>query len=240
MITTLKFPMTFNTDRLKADLASALGHDWIAHYNTAAYSGDWNSIALMSSGGKAVNIQAFPIANVPVVETEVMNECTYFREVLESFGFAKTSVRLLRLHAGAEIKPHKDYCLGYEDGVFRIHIPIVTNPDVEFIVAGQRVIMDEGTCWYINANEEHSVANRGAEDRIHLVIDGERNAWTDTLFFSQAPEESFQLPPMPLSNEVRLQMIEELKKQDTPTARTLIATLLDELNRNNVAPRRHT
>jgi quercetin dioxygenase-like cupin family protein len=225
LIRHLRFPMTFDPQRLKADLERVLRKEWVSHYNTGAYSGNWTSIALLAAGGDSRSINALPNEQLPAVETEVMEDCAYFREVLNDFRFEKTTARLLCLEAGAEIKPHRDYCLGYEDGVFRLHIPVVTNPDVEFILAGERLIMDEGTCWYINANEEHSVANRGTENRIHLVIDGERNAWTDQLFFSMAPEEQFQHRPVELKPEDKERMIAELEKMGTPAAEELIRQL---------------
>lgn len=224
-ITALKFPMDFDVARLQADLEKVLQQQWVAHYNTGAYSGNWTSIALLAAGGDSQTINALPTEQQPVTETEVMQECAYFREVLDSFEFPKTTARLLCLEVGAEIKPHRDHCLGYEDGVFRLHIPIVTNPGVEFILAGERVIMNEGTCWYINANEEHSVANRGTENRIHLVIDGERNEWTDKLFFSLASEEQFRPEEKPMSETDRQRMIEELERLGTPAAQALIRQL---------------
>jgi quercetin dioxygenase-like cupin family protein len=224
-VTSLKFPMTFDVARLQADLEKVLKKQWVAHYNTGAYSGNWTSIALLSAGGDSQTINALPTDRQPVTETEVMEGCAYFREVLNGFLFEKTTARLLCLETGAEIKPHRDYCLGYEDGVFRLHIPIVTNPDVEFVLAGERIVMDEGTCWYINANEEHSVANRGTENRIHLVIDGERNEWTDQLFFSLAPEEQFQPKKTEMSDESTQRMIEELERLGTPAALALLKQL---------------
>ncbi len=224
-ITSLKLPFTFNPEKLKEDLNLALQHSWVAHYNKKDYQGDWDLIALMSSGGKSEAIYASALTKDPVQETDVLKDCPYFREILNSFDFEKITVRLMRLRVGAVIKPHKDNCLGYEDGEFRIHIPIITNPDVEFMVAGERVIMEEGTCWYFNANEEHSVANRGTVDRIHLVIDGIRNSWTDNLFFSQASKEHFERPPVPISDSDKALMIAELKLQDTPGARMLLKKL---------------
>jgi len=222
----IQFPFTFDRSLLKADLEKILGKNWTAHYNSGAYSGNWTSVSLLAAGGKSSNINALPNEKEPVTETEVMEGCDYFREVLNSFECPKTTARLLKLDVGAEIKPHKDYCLGYEDGVFRIHIPIVTNPDVEFILDGERIIMEEGSCWYIDANKEHSVANRGTKDRIHLVIDGNRNEWTDRLFFSMASEEQFQSPQKQSTDpKFQKRMIEELKRMNTPESLELIRQL---------------
>jgi gentisate 1,2-dioxygenase len=109
-----------------------------------------------------------------------------------------------------------------------MHIPIVTNPDVEFILDGERIIMNEGECWYIDANFIHSVANKGTEDRIHLVIDGIRNEWTDDLFFKQADKNRFIKPEKTLSDDEKTQIIAELKRMNTEASQKIIDDLLKQ------------
>jgi quercetin dioxygenase-like cupin family protein len=225
LIRHLKFPMQLDIWKLKEDLHKVMDSNWIGHYNTNDYSGEWSSVALMSVNGKSDNIYALNHAEDAIQSTEILEFCNYFKQILEEFQFKKTAVRLLRLAVGAEVKPHSDYCLGYEDGCFRMHIPIITNPDVEFILDGERIIMNEGECWYIDANFTHSVANRGTEDRIHLVIDGIRNEWTDNLFFQQADENHFIKPVKDFSEEQKNQIIEELKRMNIPVAQELIDNL---------------
>jgi quercetin dioxygenase-like cupin family protein len=225
LIRSIKFPIVFDTEKLKNDLSKIINKKWTDHYNTNDYTGKWTSVALMSKDGKSDSIYAFASNNDEIVNTEILDSCTYFKEVLEGFLFEKTAVRLLQLAVGAEIKPHSDHCLGYEDGSFRLHIPIITNPDVEFILDGKRLIMNGGECWYIDANFEHSVANRGKQDRIHLVIDGIRNDWTDDLFYKEASENEFQKPKTVMSEEQKLLMIAELRKMNTAAADHIIRTL---------------
>ena len=230
LIRHIQFPLYFDTNLLKNDINKVLSTNWIKHYNTNDYEGDWSSIALMSQGGKSENIYALPSNNDEVTFTEILDACQYFKEVINQFKFQKTSVRLLRLSVGAEIKPHKDYCLGYEDGCFRIHIPVITNDDVEFILDNKKLIMKEGECWYINANFTHSVANRGTNDRIHLVIDGIRNEWTDELFFKNAKKEGFEKKVIQNTKEEKEKIIQELRKMNTSVADKLIADLLNEID----------
>jgi hypothetical protein len=225
LIRSITFPFTFDTDRLKTDLQKIMSKNWTDHYNKNDYEGSWTSIALMSIGGKSDHIYAFNPNSEEVINTEILNSCGYFKEILEGFLFEKTSVRLLRLAVGAEIKPHSDHCLGYEDGCFRLHIPIITNSEVEFILDGTRLIMNEGECWYIDANFIHSVANRGTADRIHLVIDGIRNEWTDDLFFKHANQEQFIKPIPEISPEQKKQMIEELERMNNPALQEIIQNL---------------
>lgn len=230
LIRHIQFPLYFDTNLLKNDINKVLSTNWIKHYNTNDYEGDWSSIALMSQGGKSENIYALPSNNDEVTFTEILDACQYFKEVINQFKFQKTSVRLLRLSVGAEIKPHKDYCLGYEDGCFRIHIPVITNDEVEFILDNERLIMKEGECWYINANFTHSVANRGTNDRIHLVIDGIRNEWTDVLFFKNAKKEGFEKKVIQNTKEEKEKIIQELRKMNTSVANKLITDLLNEID----------
>jgi hypothetical protein len=50
------------------------------------------------------------------------------------------------------------------------------------MLGGQRVVMNEGECWYNDFNLPHSVANHGTTDRVHLVIDCVLNDWLRALF----------------------------------------------------------
>ncbi|WP_300568900.1 aspartyl/asparaginyl beta-hydroxylase domain-containing protein [Flavobacterium sp.] len=225
LVRSIKFLFVFDKELLKNDLQKVMDKNWIAHYNTNDYNGKWTSIALMSANGKSDNIYALNKSSEEVIYTEILDSCNYFKEILDGFLFEKTAVRLLLLAIGAEIKPHSDHCLGYEDGSFRLHIPIITNSDVEFILDDTRLIMNEGECWYIDANFIHSVANRGTIDRIHLVIDGVRNEWTDDLFFKQANQKQFIKPIPEISEQQKKLMIEELERMNNPALREIIDNL---------------
>ncbi|MCW5518301.1 aspartyl/asparaginyl beta-hydroxylase domain-containing protein [Aureitalea sp. L0-47] len=208
MITLLELPFQFDPVRLTRDLIAASSGQWKAHFNTTGYVGDWSVIALYAPGGDASNINAFHTEDGQILPTPLLKDCPYFKEVISRFECPILTARLMKLDAGAVIKPHKDHASGYEDGMFRVHIPIHTNSDVEFILDSERIVMKEGECWYTNVNFEHSVANRGEAARVHLVIDGKRNDWSDKLFFSLAPEEDFIPKKKEYSKEELQQMIE--------------------------------
>ncbi|MDI6047060.1 aspartyl/asparaginyl beta-hydroxylase domain-containing protein [Flavobacterium yafengii] len=225
LVRSIKFPFVFNKEELVADTYKIIQKKWIDHYNSNDYKGKWTSIALMSKGGKSTNINAFSNSTEDFMPTDVLDSCNYFKEILNGLLFEKIAVRLLNLGPGAEVKPHRDHCLGYEDGVFRLHIPIITNSNVEFILDGQRLIMNEGECWYLNANFLHSVKNGGDKDRIHLVIDGIRNEWTDQLFFREASVDEFVKPIPVIDADQKKLIIAELEKMNLPVAKELIKNL---------------
>ena len=175
--------LSFDPTLLQQDLKQIPDDLWTAHFNTRDYEGDWFGVALRGPAGAVHPIQALysdPMAN-EWSNTPILNECEYFQQVLKAFACPLQSVRLLKLGAGAVIKEHRDHALGIEDGMARLHVPVQTNPDVEFVLNERRVIMNEGECWYLNFNLPHRVNNRGQTDRIHLVMDCVVNEWLNTL-----------------------------------------------------------
>lgn len=222
----LKLPFQFDEKELVQDLKSAQEAIWTAHFNRAGYEGEWKVIPLYAPKGDPTNIFALQQESPELAPTPLMLHCPYFQQLILQFKCPLLSVRLLKLGMGAEIKPHRDHELGYEDGCFRLHIPITTNSGVSFILDGEKLDMQPGECWYTNVNFVHSVANKGETDRVHLVLDGERNHWSDEIFFSLAPKASF-FPEKeePLSLEMLQGMIENLQEQDNLAARSLIVEL---------------
>lgn len=193
MLKSYKLPLDFDPVRLKADLARLQPGEWVPHFNTSYYEGDWSGIALRAVGGRAGQLYPDPTATADFADTPILARCLYFRDVLAAFHCPLTSVRLLKLAARSSIREHSDYKLGFEDGEMRVHVPVVTNLDVAFFLAGDQVIMREGEAWYLNLNLRHRVENHSDTDRIHLVIDCVVNDWMREFF----PAEMAQAPMRP-------------------------------------------
>ena len=78
---------------------------------------------------------------------------------------------LTRLHAGSEIRRHKDRGQ-LTAKTHRIHVPIVTNPDCLFSIEDEVKHLGAGEIWVIdNVGRFHSVENKGTQNRIHLILD---------------------------------------------------------------------
>jgi len=184
----VQLPFQFDAARLQAELAHIMAEEYVPHFNTAYYQGDWSAVPLRSIGGRTDHIYPDPTARDAFADTLLLARCAYIREVLGTLHCPLHAVRYLRLKVGSVIKEHRDYELGFEDGEVRLHIPVITNPGVEFVLNQVRVVMNEGECWYLNVNQPHRVANRGATDRIHLVIDCVVNDWLRDLLLAAAAE----------------------------------------------------
>lgn len=223
----LRLPFLFDPERLKRDLSGCLESEWRPHFNTGDYSGEWTGIALRSATGQTRDILAHPSCE-QYRDTPLLEVCPYFREVLESFRCGQEGVRLLRLAPGSRINEHRDRGESYVHGIFRVHIPICTDAMVSFRVDGCEVPMKEGECWYANVDLPHSVANNGPHERIHLVIDCQRNAWSDEVFRTAGYDFSQEERQRQPDRETRRRMVEELLRMNTDTARRLIEKLTGE------------
>ncbi|MEM1153031.1 MAG: aspartyl/asparaginyl beta-hydroxylase domain-containing protein [Pseudomonadota bacterium] len=75
-----------------------------------------------------------------------------------------------RLRAGGRITPHVDRHPSFHLG-HRIHVPITTNSRVRFTVEGRPIPLEVGQAFEINNQKQHSVTNKGREDRISFIFD---------------------------------------------------------------------
>ncbi len=175
----LKIPVDVKSIQKEIEVLQS-GH-WQPHFNKHDYEGGWDVLSFRSPGG-GLNAFAESLNNEAYADTPLLEHCPSVRSLLDSLQCEKLSARLLNLQAGAVIKEHTDKELYFEKGEARLHFPIITNPFVEFYLDNERLQMQEGDCWYINANLPHRLANKGSSNRIHLVVDCKVNHWLSQLF----------------------------------------------------------
>jgi quercetin dioxygenase-like cupin family protein len=77
---------------------------------------------------------------------------------------------LARLPAGcfidAHVDRHKSFSVAH-----RIHVPLITNPRVQFTVGAQDIRPQVGQAFELNNHVPHSVRNDGDAARIHFIFD---------------------------------------------------------------------
>ena len=177
MNSTCRLPFNFDPKPLQIDLENVKATDWVRHFNSDYFDGNWEGVALRSIGGVGNQIYPDPHSVGEVLDTDLLKRCPNITAAVRSFECEIRSARLLRLTPGSKIREHRDYNLGFSDGEVRLHVPIITNAYVQFYLNGRRVEMAEGECWYLDFSLPHKVANNGDVDRVHLVVDCKLNDW---------------------------------------------------------------
>lgn len=220
----LCLPIKLDIQKLNIDLQICMKAQWKEHFNANDYLGSWTVIALRSQTGNAQDILANN-SDLPFKDTSLMLACTYIKEIIDQMPFEKETIRLLQLQPGSFVKEHRDRGLAYRFGVFRLHIPIITDAFVEFKVGGKNIEMKQGECWYGDFDLPHSVCNDSKQARIHLVIDGKRNTWTDELFTKAGYDFEEEKRKQDYTVETKKQMIEQLRFMKTDAANEIIMKL---------------
>lgn len=181
---TIKLEKRFDADRMLEEVATLeSSDDWLEHWHDRYHNGGWRSIPLYSIQG-VVDTDALRPGEGEYRPTPYLEQSEYLLESVDWFQCEKRRVRLMKLEGGGEISEHTDR-LEWALGKVRIHVPIVTSPQVHFVVEGQRVQMDPGEIWYCDFTRPHYVKNTGREARIHLVLDLVVNDWLRQQFLGE-------------------------------------------------------
>lgn len=158
----LKLPIRFCGESLAREVSGLPADAWIEH--PQKYDGNI-AVPLISPGGDITH-QAYG----PMGPTKWLNQCPYILEMLQALPSTWGRSRLMGLEPGAVVPEHVDVHYYWRTHL-RVHIPVITNPEVSFTCDGETVHMRAGECWLLDSFFRHSVANRGTETRVHLVLD---------------------------------------------------------------------
>ena len=145
----LRLAVRFDPGALGRDLSLLEEGEWVDHFVKQNYEGTWRVLPLRAPAGAVHPIKMIysdPACDT-FVDTPLLARCSYFQQVLAAFQCPLQAVRLMKLTPGSAIKPHTDHDLAPEHLRARLHIPVTTNPDVDFRLNGPAVMMGEGQCW---------------------------------------------------------------------------------------------
>jgi hypothetical protein len=230
----LQLSFIFNAELLQQEVDALSAMQWLPHYQVKHYEGEWSAIPLRSIEGKTNDIIISPTDNRNYQDTVFLQNSSYLKEVLQTFQCPLQAVRLLKLNAGSIIKEHRDAELNFEKGEIRLHIPVYSNVDVEFILDKENMKLREGECWYMNFNLPHSLNNKSSINRVHLVIDALVNDWVKEIFAS---------PTCPVKKEIedssgmydeatKKEMIIQFREMNTELSNKMADKLETELSVN--------
>ncbi|NWB94439.1 aspartyl/asparaginyl beta-hydroxylase domain-containing protein [Pseudomonas gingeri] len=171
-----RLPVALDLPLLRQALAQLDESAWVAHFNLDYYAGEWSGVALVSASdapGELASGKGEAVARKPWLED------ARWSYGLQGLPLEIRSARLLRLGPGGRIHEHRDYDLSPPDADRRLHIPLLSPPDVEFMLDGQCVPMKAGECWFLDLARPHSVDNWGDSERVHLVLDCRPSPWLE-------------------------------------------------------------
>jgi quercetin dioxygenase-like cupin family protein len=173
-----RLPLAFDPAPLAQEVVQLPAAWWQAHLGPY-HNGGWESISLWAPGGDRRNQTS---RGAPFAATEALDRSPQLRRAIETVPGVKNRVRLMRLRAGGEIFRHSDPLSELDPTLVRLHVPITTNPAVDFQVDDRRVTMNAGETWHVDVRFPHQVRNGGGEPRVHLVLDVCTSDELDALF----------------------------------------------------------
>ncbi|GAA4740808.1 hypothetical protein GCM10023264_02230 [Sphingomonas daechungensis] len=158
----LKLPIRFDAEAIAAEVRALPPSAWTPH--PTGFVGN-EAVRLVTPIGEDSDA-----IDGPMGPTTHLQHCDYVRQIMAEIGGVWGRSRFMGLAAGSEVPPHIDIHY-YWRTHWRIHIPVITNPGVEFTCGDETVHMKAGECWVFDSFLKHDVQNRGDAQRIHLVLD---------------------------------------------------------------------
>jgi len=159
----LQLPIAFDAAVLEQEIA-ALGESvWRPH--PQGFPGN-SAVPLVARDGDPQS----DAVQGPMRPTPQLESCPYLLQVLHSLGAVWGRSRLMRLSGQAEVTAHVDIDYYWREHM-RVHVPIVTQPEVRFHCDNAVVNMAAGECWIFDTWRPHKVINSAERSRIHLVAD---------------------------------------------------------------------
>ncbi len=158
----VKLPRQYCADTLAREVAALPQSAWLPHPGRIPGN---DAVPLITPSGQVTNGFAGPMA-----PTAALDQCPYIKEILADLGAVWGRSRLMGLAPGAVVPEHVDVGYYWRTHI-RIHIPVVTNPQVAFSCDKETVHMAPGECWLFDSFCLHNVRNGGDQKRIHLVLD---------------------------------------------------------------------
>jgi hypothetical protein len=158
----VRLPFKYDVEQLTREVLAFDESEWMPHVQ--GYEGN-TAIPLISLHGEMNDD-----FNGPMKVTEKLERSPYIQQVIASFDQVFGRSRLMGLAGKSTVPQHRDVNYHWYNRV-RIHIPVITNPQVLFHCGARYVHMGTGEAWIFDSWNMHWVENASDENRVHLVID---------------------------------------------------------------------
>jgi Sulfotransferase family/Aspartyl/Asparaginyl beta-hydroxylase len=167
------FPFRFDVERMRAEIEAIPEVDWRWHPD--GFEGN-SALPLISTHGGINDDFAAPMKC-----TEFLDRMPYVGQVLAQFRTLHGRARLMRIEPRAGVPVHVDIQYYWRTHT-RVHIPVITHPDIRFHCGREVVHMAAGEAWTFDNWRQHSVVNETDTRRIHLTFD----TYGSTAFWNMA------------------------------------------------------
>jgi hypothetical protein len=223
-----RLPVRFDAARLRAEVEAIPAAAWVEHPNGLAGN---SAVRLISADGAETDG-----VHGRMLATPWLAASPYIRQVLSSFGVVWSRSRLMRLAPGAEVPEHADINYHWHTRV-RMHIPVITRPEVRFHCGEETVHMAAGEAWLFDNWRLHRVENPAPEQRIHLVADttGTANFWQLALRAPATPPQ--QWPVVGFRPEAAASPLTETNQRAAILPAAEVQLLINDLRAELVAAR---
>jgi len=162
----LRFDCNIDNDKLLQEFHSINADAWESSY--------WGNIhcsigMLLLRGGNQGN--EFDFFSDQVFDKPILRDLPYINYLISNEGpFGRANYAFIfKLEPNGVTLKHQDMIEKWFD-MYRIHIPIITNPGANLIVNGQSQHLTTGYAWSFDNQAYHGVVNGDAE-RVHLIFD---------------------------------------------------------------------
>ncbi len=157
-----RLPVTFDVARLREEVERFTPNAWRAH--PQGFEGNSAMILVAANGEINDDLKGM------MKPTPHLLSSPYLQQVLASFQTVVGRSRLMRIGPQRGVSSHVDINYYWHNRT-RVHVPIITHPDIEFVCNGKRVHMAAGEAWIFDNWKTHEVINPTDTTRIHLVFD---------------------------------------------------------------------
>jgi len=162
----LKFSCDIDTHLLKQEFDSISSEAWESSY--------WGSIhcsigmLLLRGGDQGTEFDFF---SQQVFDKPILKTLPYIEQLIGEDGpFGKAEYAFIfKLKPNGITLKHQDSIERWFD-MYRVHIPIITNPGANLIVNDRAQHLSLGSAWTFDNQADHGVVN-GNEERVHLILD---------------------------------------------------------------------
>ena len=132
---------------------------WSRVYNEY-HSGGWWTLSLLNKTSKPGDAT---IEDCVPVETSLLAKMPVTQAFLRNLGLKYMWVRLAKLEPNSFMWEHCDYQELGDVERFRLHVPIITNPQSMMIIDYSQIHLVAGYIWKLNPIYRHAAGNLGSE-----------------------------------------------------------------------------